>query len=125
METALDRQQRVGPPGPRVRRVVRLVLGIAGMALAASAILLQPFAASHLFPGSAGMPPGTPAAAPPGAAAAGVPRSEEHTSELQSHLNLVCRLLLEKKNQSRARPPRSRGRIADDRSRLRTPHPPR
>src|SRR5260370_3383436 len=24
-------------------------------------------------------------------------RSEEHTSELQSHLNLVCRLLLEKK----------------------------
>src|SRR5260370_14516175 len=28
----------------------------------------------------------------------GVVRSEEHTSELQSHLNLVCRLLLEKKN---------------------------
>src|SRR5260370_30478483 len=26
-----------------------------------------------------------------------VNRSEEHTSELQSHLNLVCRLLLEKK----------------------------
>src|SRR5438477_3347478 len=26
------------------------------------------------------------------------PRSEEHTSELQSHVNLVCRLLLEKKN---------------------------
>src|SRR3954467_10229865 len=43
-------------------------------------------------------------------------RSEEHTSELQSHDNLVCRLLLEKKKQStrtnacpdrrrRARPP--------------------
>src|SRR5260370_26289781 len=28
-------------------------------------------------------------------------RSEEHTSELQSHLNLVCRLLLEKKNTER------------------------
>src|SRR5260370_22646059 len=28
----------------------------------------------------------------------GFARSEEHTSELQSHLNLVCRLLLEKKN---------------------------
>src|SRR5690242_20748745 len=29
-------------------------------------------------------------------------RSEEHTSELQSHVNLVCRLLLEKKkNQKR------------------------
>src|SRR5260370_19053401 len=27
----------------------------------------------------------------------GANRSEEHTSELQSHLNLVCRLLLEKK----------------------------
>src|SRR4029434_793875 len=26
----------------------------------------------------------------------GIHRSEEHTSELQSHLNLVCRLLLEK-----------------------------
>src|SRR5260370_29635514 len=26
-----------------------------------------------------------------------IARSEEHTSELQSHLNLVCRLLLEKK----------------------------
>src|SRR5438477_3524998 len=34
-------------------------------------------------------------------AATGAPagaRSEEHTSELQSHVNLVCRLLLEKKN---------------------------
>src|SRR4051812_49995340 len=28
-------------------------------------------------------------------------RSEEHTSELQSHVNLVCRLLLEKKKQNR------------------------
>src|SRR5260370_23580224 len=28
-------------------------------------------------------------------------RSEEHTSELQSHLNLVCRLLLEKKKSRR------------------------
>src|SRR5713101_8553394 len=30
-------------------------------------------------------------------AAGGSRRSEEHTSELQSHVNLVCRLLLEKK----------------------------
>src|SRR2546422_5962213 len=29
------------------------------------------------------------------------PRSEEHTSELQSRLHLVCRLLLEKKKNSR------------------------
>src|SRR5260370_6490600 len=35
---------------------------------------------------------------PPHAAPKSPVRSEEHTSELQSHLNLVCRLLLEKKN---------------------------
>src|SRR4051812_49587167 len=28
-------------------------------------------------------------------------RSEEHTSELQSHVNLVCRLLLEKKKKQK------------------------
>src|SRR5690242_20976498 len=30
-------------------------------------------------------------------------RSEEHTSELQSHVNLVCRLLLEKKKKQQIR----------------------
>src|SRR5690242_21569755 len=30
-------------------------------------------------------------------------RSEEHTSELQSHVNLVCRLLLEKKKNNEKR----------------------
>src|SRR5438034_732690 len=30
----------------------------------------------------------------------GATRSEEHTSELQSHSDLVCRLLLEKKNEA-------------------------
>src|SRR3954465_12053033 len=34
-------------------------------------------------------------------------RSEEHTSELQSHDNLVCRLLLEKKHQQLVRRPRA------------------
>src|SRR3989449_1145274 len=34
---------------------------------------------------------------PEGATRRGVDRSEEHTSELQSRLHLVCRLLLEKK----------------------------
>src|SRR5690242_21065726 len=32
-------------------------------------------------------------------------RSEEHTSELQSHVNLVCRLLLEKKKKNTPSPP--------------------
>src|SRR5256885_5370142 len=35
-----------------------------------------------------------------GVAARGVDRSEEHTSELQSPCNLVCRLLLEKKKKN-------------------------
>src|SRR5436190_16188471 len=52
--------------------------------------------------GSSGPPT---ASAAPWAKAAGLagrccPRSEEHTSELQSHSDLVCRLLLEKKNLS-------------------------
>src|SRR5438034_2648571 len=34
------------------------------------------------------------------------PRSEEHTSELQSHSDLVCRLLLEKKKTKEACTPR-------------------
>src|SRR2546430_7496287 len=35
------------------------------------------------------------------------PRSEEHTSELQSQSNLVCRLLLEKKKKRRRMIPRT------------------
>src|SRR2546422_5772113 len=34
------------------------------------------------------------------------PRSEEHTSELQSRLHLVCRLLLEKKKKTQLTSPR-------------------
>src|SRR2546422_1724139 len=37
-------------------------------------------------------------------------RSEEHTSELQSRLHLVCRLLLEKKKRGRTPPRRARSR---------------
>src|SRR5687768_18498034 len=36
-----------------------------------------------------------------GAAHHSAPRSEEHTSELQSRLHLVCRLLLEKKKKKK------------------------
>src|SRR5260370_17470924 len=39
----------------------------------------------------------TPPSSPTGSWTATRERSEEHTSELQSHLNIVCRLLLEKK----------------------------
>src|SRR5438034_3307359 len=44
-----------------------------------------------------GRMPGTPRPAPRRPPAPRGPRSEEHTSELQSHSDLVCRLLLEKK----------------------------
>src|SRR2546430_13270892 len=40
------------------------------------------------------------------ACCAALPRSEEHTSELQSQSNLVCRLLLEKKKEPITRPHR-------------------
>src|SRR5256885_5589223 len=55
----------------------------------------------------------------------GVDRSEEHTSELQSPCNLVCRLLLEKKNErpicQAAHRTRQRNRYID----LLTTHSPR
>src|SRR5699024_12104724 len=38
---------------------------------------------------------------PPDVATAFPPRSEEHTSELQSRFDLVCRLLLEKKKKKK------------------------
>src|ERR1017187_8410408 len=47
----------------------------------------------------------TPAAKPASGGASTSKRSEEHTSELQSPMYLVCRLLLEKKNQSGDRSP--------------------
>src|SRR5207247_8979990 len=64
---------------------------------------------------SGSSPTATPPAAPSGitrcrrsrnsASDCGAPRwrSEEHTSELQSRVDLVCRLLLEKKNQQQQR----------------------
>src|SRR5260221_8899254 len=41
----------------------------------------------------------------------GLKRSEEHTSELQSHSDLVCRLLLEKKKTNRRIPAPRRASI--------------
>src|SRR5256885_12707768 len=44
---------------------------------------------------------------PSGTVSLRLDRSEEHTSELQSPCNLVCRLLLEKKKQRHLQPPAS------------------
>src|SRR2546426_5772521 len=41
-------------------------------------------------------------------------RSEEHTSELQSPCNLVCRLLLEKKKKNKLNPKKSYSRYANN-----------
>src|SRR5882762_12040938 len=46
----------------------------------------------------------------------GESRSEEHTSELQSHLNLVCRLLLEKKKTRQQRSTQNSTRRQTNRS---------
>src|SRR5690242_21064696 len=60
-----------------------------------------PCAGRRAAAGAAAAPPT--AAAWPGAGSrtTGPARSEEHTSELQSHVNLVCRLLLEKKKKKK------------------------
>ena len=41
------------------------------------------------------------------------PRSEEHTSELQSHHDLVCRLLLEKKNKKKKKKKKKKNKYHD------------
>src|SRR2546430_11464608 len=51
-------------------------------------------------------------------------RSEEHTSELQSQSNLVCRLLLEKKKVLSGRTPLSRPRHSHPSRPSRAPRPP-
>src|SRR5260370_19931336 len=57
---------------------------------------------SFPFPKTTAKPPSTPTENPRSFSKGF--RSEEHTSELQSHLNLVCRLLLEKKKNEQCRP---------------------
>src|SRR2546422_4407878 len=66
-----------------------------------------------LAPGARSRPPGArgdggdPEGGGPGGGPDAPARSEEHTSELQSRLHLVCRLLLEKKKK-KPRPPPNR-----------------
>src|SRR2546422_6043575 len=63
----------------------------------AAATVLGKYGAS-----SPGWRPGVRSSSHPARANSGtqMTRSEEHTSELQSRLHIVCRLLLEKKNES-------------------------
>src|SRR2546422_2631430 len=62
-----------------------------------------PFPLAPLPPALLPSPNDTPSVAltPSRASGRGFQRSEEHTSELQSRLHLVCRLLLEKKKKGK------------------------
>src|SRR2546430_8208578 len=70
---------------------------------------LFPYTTLFRSPGSVGVDPGgrgrrrRQPGDGAGGAAPGPQRSEEHTSELQSQSNLVCRLLLEKKKKTTCR----------------------
>src|SRR5690606_41541663 len=79
------------PPGGRLRR------GTAGP-LGSPPRLRSPGHRQHGLPGRG--PPPSASALLPGAPRRSRGRSEEHTSELQSRENLVCRLLLEKKKKT-------------------------
>src|SRR5437660_12362595 len=71
-------------------------------------LMMRPPPRSTLFPYTTlfrspcpGTVPCASATARPAPTSSGAPRSEEHTSELQSRGHLVCRLLLEKKKNIR------------------------
>src|SRR5438034_8624195 len=89
----------------RMGRVIAAQARAAGHEVAAIVTSGNAADAARLLPGhDVAIDFSVPAAVPAHAAAcaaAGVPlvRSEEHTSELQSHSDLVCHLLLEKKKQ--------------------------
>src|SRR5437016_7705511 len=71
----------------RIRSVARVVLyGVIALAIVG-------VGCKHPAPVTPAVAPAPPPPPPP--------RSEEHTSELQSLTNLVCRLLLEKKNKKK------------------------
>src|SRR5438477_5644692 len=70
--------------------------GIAGLMLSVNGNLNSTQLIARLKEGSLPFPQ-TSSSLPAPPACPTAPRSEEHTSELQSHVNLVCRLLLEKK----------------------------
>src|SRR5476649_2187923 len=59
------------------------------------------FPYTTLFRSSPRTPPSRPARTTSSPPSRTISRSEEHTSELQSHSDLVCRLLLEKKKKKK------------------------
>src|SRR2546430_7131243 len=84
--TTLFRSGFLGPSGIGKTQLFRIIAGLNHPT--SGQVLVN----SGLTPVKAGMV---------GVVAQNYPRSEEHTSELQSQSNLVCRLLLEKKKTHR------------------------
>src|SRR5690606_4466816 len=80
---------RVDPLGARRAGWISYILGVGFMGLAALVFWFAPLTLIGLF---------LDLDVPENQAVIQLARSEEHTSELQSRENLVCRLLLEKKN---------------------------
>src|SRR3712207_8467246 len=70
---------------PRLPSCPHFIRGLRGLCVGPEAVVLRPRVEADVQPGHA-------------QAGVAEPRSEEHTSELQSRQYLVCRLLLEKKN---------------------------
>src|SRR5207248_7807475 len=88
---------RQGGTTDRLRCALVTVAGSPGVPVQAPEAMMPPVcAAAAPLPGPPGTAGKTTGAAAGGAKGDGV-RSEEHTSELQSPYDLVCRLLLEKK----------------------------
>src|SRR5256885_13033860 len=98
---ALMYDRAVTPPTPP--SLAARAIAVAAMLTAATAILIYAAGAAMLLAYPYEWDPSE------GGALEGAwrllhdPRSEEHTSELQSPCNLVCRLLLEKKKNTHAR----------------------
>src|SRR2546426_5697788 len=89
------------PPRSTLFPYTTLFRSAVALAVAARpAVIGLALAAALLGAARAELPGADPQEAARAPALAGVQRSEEHTSELQSPCNLVCRLLLEKKKKN-------------------------
>src|SRR5260370_30067506 len=84
------------------RFLVLLVIAISGASRSSAQVASRPAAQTitATSPATPDDPLGLGRETPRGTVKGQEDRSEEHTSELQSHLNLVCRLLLEKQQRS-------------------------
>src|SRR2546429_5732409 len=89
------RHRKQPPPG---RLLLRWRLALGGSAVLLATLIVTVGALVKWATHETVSPP----TAMPSTTTIAAPRSEEHTSELQSRLHLVCRLLLEKKNNALA-----------------------